>query len=129
MKNKYFFLFLLPLFALASCGKYEDGPGFSLRTKKARLTGTWNIEKVEGQSLDSGESIEWTFEKDGTFKFVYKENGDVDTANGTWDFSSDKEDLRLTVFGFTVTFEILRLTNKDLWMTDEDNLEWRLSKI
>lgn len=28
-----------------SCGKYEEGPSISLRTKKARLTGVWEISK------------------------------------------------------------------------------------
>ena len=32
-----------------SCGKYEDGPSFSLRTKKARLTGEWELVKINGK--------------------------------------------------------------------------------
>jgi uncharacterized lipoprotein YehR (DUF1307 family) len=31
---------------LASCGKYEDGPGFSLRSKTSRLAGTWTLTEV-----------------------------------------------------------------------------------
>ncbi len=54
---------------LASCGKYEDGPGLSLRSKKARLTGTWVVESAIQGSTDitgditNGGSVELTFEK------------------------------------------------------------------
>ncbi len=34
-----------------SCGKYEDGPSISLRTKTARLTGEWDNDKVNVQLL------------------------------------------------------------------------------
>ena len=37
---------------LVSCGKYEDGPGFSLRSKEARLAGTWTFEKVTWDGID-----------------------------------------------------------------------------
>ena len=52
---------------LFSCSKYEDGPGISLRTKKARLTGTWEIAKINGQNPDLFEDWEFEFEKNGDF--------------------------------------------------------------
>lgn len=33
------------MFILPSCGKYEEGPGISLRTKKQRLVGKWIADK------------------------------------------------------------------------------------
>ena len=66
-----------------SCKKYEDGPAFSLRSKKARLTGEWELVKINGQnpneylSNNSGYSYynrvitnfssEWEFEDDNDF--------------------------------------------------------------
>jgi hypothetical protein len=36
-----------------SCGKYEDGPAISLRSKTARITGVWEITevKIDGTSV------------------------------------------------------------------------------
>ena len=36
-----------------SCSKYEDGPAFSLRTKKSRLVGDWELVKINGQSPEA----------------------------------------------------------------------------
>jgi hypothetical protein len=60
--------------SVTGCGKYEEGPSVSLRTKKARVVGTWEIEKVMENGVDittdiraviASESIE--FKKDETF--------------------------------------------------------------
>ncbi|MDR2010116.1 MAG: hypothetical protein LBQ22_06505 [Bacteroidales bacterium] len=43
----------------SSCGKYEEGPSFSLATKKARLKGTWELTetKVNGEVIDLADII------------------------------------------------------------------------
>jgi uncharacterized protein (TIGR03066 family) len=125
MKIKHFFLFLLPVFLLASCGKYEEGPAFSLRTKKARLVGKW---KFEGQVVEP-ESAEWEFDKEGVFTYSHQSLGEVISSKGTWRFSSNKEAIEIHVLDSHFEFEILRLTQKELWIIDEDNKEWRLSKV
>ena len=53
MKKIFYALTILVGLQLASCGKYEEGPGFSLRSKTARLAGEWTIEKatVDGQDF------------------------------------------------------------------------------
>ncbi|MFM2225066.1 MAG: hypothetical protein RJA07_1268 [Bacteroidota bacterium] len=38
-------MILLVIFVLSGCKKYPEGPSFSLRTKKARITNTWTLEK------------------------------------------------------------------------------------
>nr|MBC8147482.1 hypothetical protein [Bacteroidota bacterium] len=35
-----------------SCGKYEDGPIFSLKSKTARLVGEWNVVKTDNVTID-----------------------------------------------------------------------------
>lgn len=51
-----------------SCSKYEDGPSFSLRTKKARVTGDWEVVRIGNETYpQNGYSLEMTFEKDGDF--------------------------------------------------------------
>ena len=54
-----------------SCGKYDDGPGFSLASKKSRLAGTWELEKWKSDGLTqdlSNLSLEIELEKDGDLK-------------------------------------------------------------
>jgi len=110
---------------VTSCGKYDEGPGFTLLTKKARLTGEWDFkEYVDGSSgvsqADSDDDY-ITIEKDGTYSYT---SGST-TTSGTWDFASDKERLKVsyTVGSTTYSSEsiILRLTNKELWLKDPDS--------
>jgi hypothetical protein len=115
-----------------SCGKYEDGPNFSLRTKKARLSGEWEIVRIGNVNFPSeGYSIEMDFSKDGDLEFTYSYFTYSYTERGEWEFSGDKEDLLLTFGNETQKFEILRLTNEELWMESIDGgsvEEWRLEK-
>ena len=99
---------------LNSCTKFEDGPGFSLSSKKARLANTWEIETIfdpQGNEIsftemmnsdsiaDSSEfdmeisTVKFTFEKDETlilamgisfFGFTTEIQ-----APGTWKFVGD----------------------------------------
>jgi hypothetical protein len=123
-------------FNLQSCGKYEDGPGLSLRTKKARVVGDWDVVQIGAQLFpQGGYSLEFEFEKDGDLKYTYNYSYYGQTYSytyaGTWDFSSDKEDLDMTIDGQVQSFEIQRLTNKEMWLDDTNNggnavQEWKL---
>lgn len=124
MKNTKIYLFLsiavIISLAITSCGKYEDGPGFSLLTKTARMTNKWELKSVYGETIPAG--IVWEFKKDGEATFSYGGFGGTET--GTWKFSDDKEDLILEFDGDASTLKIMRLTNKELWLEDalEDDL-------
>lgn len=111
-----------------SCSKYEDGPSFSLRTKKARLAGEWEVVRVGNETYpQDGYSIEMEFDKEGDFKYTFLYATYSYSYNGDWEFSSDKEELEIEIDNEVQTFEILRLTNKELWLEDEEtNDEWRL---
>lgn len=114
-------------FNMQSCKKYEDGPGFSLRTKKARLVGDYEVVRIGNQSYpQGGYSIEMEFEKDGDFSFTYSYGTYSYSYAGDWEFSSDKEDLEIKFGSFIEVFEIKRLTNKEVWLEDTSNDEWRL---
>ena len=105
-----------------SCGKYEDGPSISLRSKKARLTGEWSIESVTFNGTDNtsayttllGSNYILEIEGDGT----YKTKGNS-PSDGTWKFGEDKDDVYFkgSASGSTeVANRILRLANKELWL-------------
>ena len=118
MKNtkNYLFLSIAVIISLAitSCGKYEDGPGFSLLSKTARMTNKWELKSVDGETIPAGEAV-LDLKKDGSMSI----NEDGYIIDGSWEFSSDKEDLRLSIFGDEVDLKIRRLTNKELWLENE----------
>jgi hypothetical protein len=112
---------------LTACGKYEDGPNFSLLTKKQRLTGDWEVEKLMDGGVNligNGVDIEMDFDKDGDFEIssssTYTDNYGYTYSNsnsfkGEWEFSSDKEEIELDFDdGSYQEIEITRLTNKEL---------------
>lgn len=131
MRNGRSTLFLaatiITVLNFSSCSKYEEGPKFSLRTKKARLTGEWEVVRIGNETYpQNGYSLEMTFEKDGDFKYSYTYGSYSYSTNGDWEFASDKEELDITVENQVETFEILRLKNDELWLESSDNTEWRL---
>ena len=118
MKKTKIYLFLsiavIISLAITSCGKYEDGPGFSLLSKTARMTNKWELKSVDGETIPAGEAV-LDLKKDGSMSI----NEDGYIIDGSWEFSSDKEDLRLSIFGDEVDLKIRRLTNKELWLENE----------
>lgn len=110
-----------------SCGKYEDGPAFSLRSKTSRITGEWEVVQIGADAYpQNGYSIEFEFEKNGDFTFTYSYGTYSYSYLGDWEFSSNKEELDIIVDGYVETYEIKRLTNKELWLEDNTNQEWKL---
>lgn len=130
-----------------SCKKYEEGPALSLRTKKARVAGTWKVEKfIDDNGIDrttdwknryASEKIE--FGKDGSYNgsfintVVY--GGQTKETAGTWEFD-DKKTLLLwpapinpvstpgtiSTGGSTDNmsdFKILKLSNKEIWIRSD----------
>ena len=115
----------MALVTFSSCGKYEEGPGISLRSKKARVVNTWVIEKylVNGEDLTSQillflGSYSMEYKKDGTFVMLIDGESEV----GTWSFDSKKENLELMYDGSTSKdlSKILRLTNNEMWLVEDD---------
>jgi hypothetical protein len=106
----------------AGCSKYQDGPKFSLLTKKARLCGHWKIDNVTSKGNDVteqvktslGDNYELDIEKDGK----YKTKGNF-PEEGTWELGEDKDDVYLkstTNPGPELGCRILRLKSKELWL-------------
>lgn len=125
--KKISFIAAIALSALAitttSCGKYADGPSFSLLTKKKRLCREWDAKSyvdANGTTYEDNSDDVLTFEKEGGATYTNGGNG----IAGTWEFVSDKEGITTTytVFGVTNTdtYTITRLTNKELWLKDSD---------
>lgn len=134
VKSILFTGLLSTLVILPSCSKYEEGPGVSLRTKKARVANTWEVEKAMRNNEDVTDDYdEYTLKttKDGdaelaaiyssgSFSFEYE-------TQGTWDFADDKETLMLDFENDNadVNYQILRLAEDEMWLREiggEDEL-------
>lgn len=123
MKNKkklvYASLVGVTALSVSSCGKYEDGPNLSLLTKKSRVAGDWDVKSVGSQVLGADYGLTMTFDKDGSMKYSYTYGTSSTSYAGSWDFSSDKENLVISIDGGIDTLEIKRLTNKEMWLDDD----------
>lgn len=119
-------LFLL---SILSCGKYEDGPMFSLLSKKHRLCTKWG-----GQQDGILGYVEYPhqleFHRDGGFTernrslFLFGETFEGGEIYGTWEFTSNKEVVTIQFdSGETFDLSINRLTRNDFWFefTRDDN--------
>jgi hypothetical protein len=133
--SSHSFTLIVLLLLVAGCGKYEEGPEFSLRTKTARVTGKWKIDKiilngVPEQMVEDSVSIRFTFERagDGKIHFSYQDytfNTDLE-----WAFANDKEDFTMRVKDFTTgkwsewqSSTIIKLSNKDMWLRINEQVD------
>jgi len=96
MKKLATIFVLISIVILNGCSKYEDGPVFSLRSKKARLVNKWKLEKLLIDGIESGVQGQYPpnldvwveFKKDDTFENFWG-------SNGKWEFNDSKEKIRL----------------------------------
>ncbi len=124
----YSFLFISLGAGFSSCGKYEEGPNFTLLSKKARITNTWKFTSQTQNGIDvtpdpMSYSLTMTLKKDGAFDAESIIFMQPYTYSGSWAFSGDKEDLILTEPTGAQTSEILKLTNSELKLRISQNGE------
>lgn len=113
------------LTAMFSCKKYEEGPAFSLNTKKGRLCQSWKIskviQKVQVGDVDLTETYpsDWeiTYAKEG----IWNGFSNGVPSSGKWEFDKKKEKLSITTDGAPSEtpeiLEILKLKKDEFWFT------------
>jgi hypothetical protein len=112
---------------VSGCGKYEDGPNFSLLSKKSRVVGTWDMKSLTDSQTGVTDNfcqngaycVEITMDKDNKLTQKISDGSYSYTYTGTWDFNDDKTQLIWTTPSYTTSYEIKRLTNKELWLDDD----------
>jgi hypothetical protein len=111
-------------FLFTSCYKYEEGPRFSLLSRKARLCNEWVLQTYLDNGTDKtivGETTTLTIENDGTYSIstVRNEMGQVQSefSHGTWLFQDAKGQVVMTDSqegSIPLTYDILELRNSNL---------------
>jgi hypothetical protein len=111
-------------FIFTSCYKYEEGPRFSLLSRKARLCNEWVLETYLDNGTDktiAGETTTLIIENDGTYSIstVRNEMGQVQSefSHGTWVFQDAKGQVVMTDSqegSIPLTYDILELRNSNL---------------
>ena len=128
MKFNKFLILVQALVVIAvlntACGKYPEGPGFSLRSKVGRLSGEWEVQEIDGDD-DYDRTLE--FERDGSLE--WSNNGY--SYRGEWEWEDDKEGIEIDLDNRSddYEFEILRLTNREMILERENGDEWELEKL
>mgnify|MGYP005843735091 CR=1 FL=1 len=147
LKNKILTFMLIALFTFVSCGKYDEGPSLSLLSKKARISGEWEIEKliVDGEESDESsllDAITFILEKDGTGTqkvdaityTIGDQTYETDPQENEleWELSDDKETFRMRIkdedeWDDWDEMTIRRLTNSEFWLDQtEDEVLWEM---
>lgn len=110
----------LAALVFTGCKKYEEGPAFSLASKKSRLAGEWKMEKIFLNGTDMTSMFITSddilhIEKDGK----YHTHDSNSSSDGTWKFSDNKEELIMqesTAGSTEEKMTIVKLKSKELWL-------------
>jgi hypothetical protein len=128
MKNLFkMFVAIVAISALTltSCSKYEEGPGFTVRTAKARVSGDWKVTNftVNGTAYSSGITVTMTIEKSGSYTATYTTSLGATTETGTWAFNDDKTTISFTAStagSVADTYTIVELKSKEMKLKQID---------
>lgn len=118
--------------ATEGCRKYEDGPMISLRSKTKRLQRAWVLESYLRNDVDETSQLlisnyGETYNEDGSIDRSYTDSdGNPFAERGSWQLENKKEQISVTGIGSiewtsqtstvsSSTYNILRLTSKELW--------------
>ena len=126
--SKIIIIFFATFFVFSSCSKYDDGPAISLASKISRLTGTWNLMEIDDEELGDSYSFVLEINKDGTCKEITSILSVSNTVEAEWEWSDNKEGIQFIYGNYMEEVEILRLTNDELWLEEEDGTQLEYSK-
>jgi hypothetical protein len=133
--KKVLFLLTTVIVTFSSCNKYEYGPGVSLRTKKGRISNTWEIDVVKknGVPVASPNELELIIDKSGDItktETVLSSTGtdSIVHQSGLWEFDGDAENVLVLFadrYGITEShiWRILKLTTDEFWYEEVDSLD------
>lgn len=129
--TRLLFPFLI-LFIFISCKKYEEGPVFSLRSKKERVANDWRMHAYFENGVDKTtdylniyQGAKYSMSKTENFVFSYKFLGVIAIEqSGEWHFNSNKTGIIFTQLSPSAdswVLDIKRLKEKEMWLTESDS--------
>ena len=88
---------------IGSCGKYEEGPLISLRSKEQRVANQWKVADAHKYGVDitpEFKNYRYVFDKFGNAEAHIYINPDLDIVlKGDWELKNDSEILELDLEG------------------------------
>lgn len=129
MKNTLILIFLSYIFT--SCCFYESGPSVTINTPETRLSNKWELrdvlisDKTDYNKLNIEKNLILEFQKNGYFS-IYDLPTDKNAFSGKWNLDKKNNILQLNFETktsnefFPESFNILRLTKNELWITSEE---------
>lgn len=141
MKKNIFFIALSLMVGstvLTGCKKGENDPFLSLKSRDARITESWKLVSVEGNTNNNGtlstESYDgtiwsWTYgsfsgtyaysleieiKKDGTYQSIENNDGEITTTDGRWYWANAAKNKTSITFDNLGTFEVNGLKSKEM---------------
>ncbi len=128
-KINIIFIAFLFLATSLSCAKYEEGPAFSLNTKKTRVSNKWDYQSVRNIQTDLikySEFENWNdlYDKENDFTRTIIYLSEITTYHGKWEFTDQKRGIVITYMRgeqlVTERYKIIRLTNDEFWIRDNE---------
>jgi hypothetical protein len=137
MKNILATLLVTILFCttFTACKKYPEGPNFSFRSVKQRITNTWKIESININGLEVVNQPKYSSQKqfwlaDGSYNqtFIDPNTGIGLRQDGRWELLDNNNKVTVTINNLVsnkpesaITYSILKLYNNCLWLRSADN--------
>lgn len=132
MKKVVLFSFLaaFSVIGISSCQPYEDGPSISFRSKEERVVNSWKVKYAFEDEKDISlryKDIEYHLDYEGLLEIHTAVDSDsVAIQKGFWDMYDKGESIRFdytdpAVFPDRNHYQILRLTEKEMWVWDLDD--------
>ncbi|NLA23413.1 MAG: hypothetical protein GX879_00445 [Bacteroidales bacterium] len=133
---KTYLIIIMTAILFMACSNFEEGPHFSFRKPEARITGTWELQKI----LLNDMMCDSLYQKEADFQFIYNKNytfeiklkNDAQNSellyNGHWSFNPDNNNLNYTLLNdstISYNYRVTRLTNKEMWLVVDQEFKMR----
>ena len=124
MKEKQLLLILVAFLfvTFTGCGKYDDGPSFSVWPKSWRLDNVWKVDEtiIGGFSQAGSDDYTIEFTSGGTITYKWTSGGISITDEAEWEWGDKKETVKFIDGSSTSEVTILRLTSSEFWYENAD---------
>ena len=124
--TKIISLTFLTLILFIGCGKYEEGPNFSLRTKKKRLASHWVLQYKFTNNYAENHDVQLIIHDNGNFSYGYSLLDGFLVSPPQYDFHADS----LGKWELLNNKEVLRFRHYNIESNDTYKLvDWTILKL